>query len=203
MGDALTGREEESKYCFFNFNFNFIYFIYLFIFLPSGGGSVPFVHPRKYAPVPHTFYQFWHHQGRSVTTVFVVHIRSAFSEFPAPASDHYGISQLAGDNTKCSQFLLAVCNNYCWHKVKSSRCRGLFLWPIWHLECSMRPLSANLFLSVSMGFVLFSWRSCTGLMSVIKIISISQDYHTNNFPWSSGQPWVEKIIVFVNLYCHF
>ena len=31
------------------FNFIRFYFIYLFI-LPSGGGSVPFVHPRKYAP---------------------------------------------------------------------------------------------------------------------------------------------------------
>ena len=43
----ITGREQESKYRFF---FNFIRFYYLFI-LPSGGGSVPFVHPRKYAPV--------------------------------------------------------------------------------------------------------------------------------------------------------
>ena len=38
--EALTGREEESKYCFF---------IYLFT-LPSGGGSVPFAHLCKYAP---------------------------------------------------------------------------------------------------------------------------------------------------------
>ena len=26
------------------------YFIYFYLFLPSGGGSVPFVHPLKYAP---------------------------------------------------------------------------------------------------------------------------------------------------------
>ena len=39
----LTGREEVQVL--------FFYFIdYLFIFLPSGGGLVPFVHPRKYAP---------------------------------------------------------------------------------------------------------------------------------------------------------
>ena len=57
-----------------------------------------------------------------------------------------------------------------------------------------------------MGFVLFSWRPCTGLMSVIKVISISQDYHLrhiNNFPSSSGQPWVEKIKVFFKFILSF
>ena len=54
MGDALTGREEESKYGFLFLFFHFILFIY---FLPSGGGSVPFVHPRKYALVSQLYLQ--------------------------------------------------------------------------------------------------------------------------------------------------
>ena len=41
VGNTFTAREVESKYCLFLF--------YLFIF-SSGGGSVPFIHPRKYAP---------------------------------------------------------------------------------------------------------------------------------------------------------
>ena len=48
--------------------------------------------------LPHTFHQFWRHQGRSGTTVFVVHIVSTFSELlSAPSSDHTAVSQLAGD----------------------------------------------------------------------------------------------------------
>ena len=36
----------------------------------------------------HTFHQFQRHQGRSATTVFVVHNNSAFSDLPVPSSDH-------------------------------------------------------------------------------------------------------------------
>ena len=38
--------------------------------------------------LPYTFRQFWHHQGRLASTVFIMHIGSAFSELPAPSSDH-------------------------------------------------------------------------------------------------------------------
>ena len=51
MGDALTGREEESKHCFH-------LLFYLFIYLPFGGGSVPFVHARKYAPEANDFHVY-------------------------------------------------------------------------------------------------------------------------------------------------
>ena len=94
---------------------------------------------------PHTFHQFWHHQGWSVTTVFVVHIGSAFSQLPAPSSDHtvthmsgpymwhnlcwrFLLSMQKSDNCtnltvgrrqyQCSDFLLVLCNNYCHHKTE-------------------------------------------------------------------------------------
>ena len=35
-----------------------------------------------------SFHEFWRHQGLSYITIFGVHISSAFSEFPAPLSDH-------------------------------------------------------------------------------------------------------------------
>ena len=38
--------------------------------------------------MPHTFHQFWSYQGRSATPGFVVHIGSAFTEFPTSSSDH-------------------------------------------------------------------------------------------------------------------
>ena len=43
-GDALTGREDEFKYCF-SFEFFILFIFILYYFLPSGGGSVPFVLP--------------------------------------------------------------------------------------------------------------------------------------------------------------
>ena len=36
----------------------------------------------------HIFHEFWLHQGRSTTTVFIVYSSSAFSELPSPSSDH-------------------------------------------------------------------------------------------------------------------
>ena len=36
----------------------------------------------------HTFLQFWQHKRQAATTIFVVHIGSAFSELTAPLSDH-------------------------------------------------------------------------------------------------------------------
>ena len=47
-GERLTACATRLPYCFFILMFLF----YLFIILPSGGRSVPFVHPRKYAPDP-------------------------------------------------------------------------------------------------------------------------------------------------------
>ena len=34
-----------------NIFYSFVFLFYYLFILPSGGGSVPFVHPRKYAPV--------------------------------------------------------------------------------------------------------------------------------------------------------
>ena len=38
--------------------------------------------------LPHTLHQFSRHQRRSPTMVYVVHFTTAFSELPAPSSDH-------------------------------------------------------------------------------------------------------------------
>ena len=52
--------------------------------------------------LPHTFHQFWPHQGQQATMVYVVHIGSAYSELPPPSSNHTGIQQLAGDNIRAA-----------------------------------------------------------------------------------------------------
>ena len=70
----------------------------------------------------HTFHQFWHHQGLSATTAFVVHNGSAFSELPAPSSDRTEITQLAGDNISAAIFsyCCAIGPNYCRHKTETA-----------------------------------------------------------------------------------
>ena len=77
---------------FFNF-FYFIYFIsfyvffiylilsflfFFFFFLPYGGGSVPFVHPRKYAPVYDTC---WEYPSIEISTAKYVELKKNNSIF--------------------------------------------------------------------------------------------------------------------------
>ena len=45
MGDAFRLQAERKSP-----NTLFYFYLFNYLFLPSGGGSVLFVHPRKYAP---------------------------------------------------------------------------------------------------------------------------------------------------------
>ena len=100
--------------------------------------------------------------GRLTTMVFVVHIGSVFSEFPAPSSDYnvrsIHVAQLVvnlcwrlilnvqkSDNCKnlavggrqyqCSIFLVALCNNYRRHKTETALYYFHVL-PLWCYACA-------------------------------------------------------------------
>ena len=83
---------------------------------------------------PHTFREFWYHQGCLATTVFVMHIDSAFRIALTIVWPYWNLTVDRRQNQYC-HFLLALCNNYCHRKTETALHYSHIL-PLYYNACT-------------------------------------------------------------------